>query len=82
MSRRGPRPGPSPSPEDHGSGGDAAARLVAMKLALDGTPRAEARARLAADYEVDDLDGLLDEVYAKAAGPPPPDNLALVLPTP
>ncbi len=60
--------GPSPSPEDHGSGGDAAARLVAMKLALDGTPRDEARTRLAADYDVDDLDGLLDEVYAKAAG--------------
>ena len=65
----GPSPeGPSPSPEDHGSGGEAAARLVAMKLALDGTPRAEVRARLATDYEVDDLDGLLDEVYAKAAG--------------
>jgi hypothetical protein len=60
--------GPGPSPEDHGSRGEAAARLVAMNLALDGTPRAEVRARLADDYEVDDLDALLDEVYAKAAG--------------
>jgi len=47
-------------------GADTAARLVAMKLALDGTPRADARERLAADYDVADLDGLLDEVYAKA----------------
>ncbi len=58
---------PSP-PGDRGSGGEGAARLVAMKLALDGTPRAEVRVRLANDYEVDDLDALLDEVYAKAAG--------------
>ena len=48
------------------AGADTAARLVAMKLALDGTPRADARERLAADYDVADLDGLLDEVYAKA----------------
>jgi outer membrane biosynthesis protein TonB len=43
-----------------------AARLVAMKLALDGTARDEARKQLAADYHVADLDSLLDEVYAKA----------------
>ena len=45
---------------------DAAARLVAMKLALDGASREDARKQLAADYEVADLDSLLDEVYAKA----------------
>lgn len=43
-----------------------AARLVAMKLALDGTSRDEAREQLAAEYHIDDLDSLLDEVYAKA----------------
>jgi hypothetical protein len=49
------------------AGDDAgAARLVAMKLALDGTSRDEARKQLAADYHVDDLDSLLDDVYAKA----------------
>jgi hypothetical protein len=37
-----------------------------MKLALDGTPRKEARERLAADYDVANLDSLLDEVYARA----------------
>ena len=45
--------------------GDAAARLVAMKLALDGTSREDARKQLAADYDVADLDGLLDDVYSK-----------------
>jgi len=49
------------------AGDDAgAARLVAMKLALDGTSRDEARKQLAGDYQVDDLDSLLDDVYAKA----------------
>ena len=43
-----------------------AARLVAMKLALDGTSRDEARKQLAGDYEIADLDSLLDEVYSKA----------------
>jgi outer membrane biosynthesis protein TonB len=52
---------------DAGSGdSDAAARLVAMKLALDGTPRQDAREQLAAEYEVADLDALLADVYSKA----------------
>jgi outer membrane biosynthesis protein TonB len=53
-----------------GSGSEAAARLVAMKLALDGIPRDEARQRLAADYDVADIDSLLDEVFAKAGKQP------------
>jgi cell division septum initiation protein DivIVA len=58
---------PAPEARDEGSGDDAAgARLVAMKLALDGTARDDARKQLAGEYEVDDLDSLLDEVYAKA----------------
>src|SRR3954452_19027213 len=48
-----------------GGGSDTAARLVAMKLALDGTSRDDAREQLAAEYEVADLDGLLDDVYSK-----------------
>jgi len=51
---------PSP-PVDAG-----AARLVALKLALDGAPREEVRERLAADYPLADVDSLLDDVYAKA----------------
>jgi hypothetical protein len=37
-----------------------------MNLALDGTSRDEARRRLAADYDLPDLDALLEEVYSKA----------------
>jgi hypothetical protein len=56
------RAAPAQAADDDGG----AARLVAMKLALDGTPREEAREQLAADYKVNDLDALLDQVYAKA----------------
>ena len=60
-------PKPAAAASSEAPGDDAgAARLVAMKLALDGTARDEARKQLAADYEVADLDSLLDEVYAKA----------------
>jgi outer membrane biosynthesis protein TonB len=64
-----PEPMPPPDETDPPSAtpsNDAAARLVAMKLALDGTSRNDARERLAADYDVADLDVLLDEVYSKA----------------
>ena len=70
----GPEPAPSPaeadppSPEPANGGGDgqeAAARLVAMKLALDGTAREEARRQLATDYDLADLDALLEDVYSR-----------------
>ena len=79
--RQAPPPAPEPSepesnarePEPEAASSNeapsddaGAARLVAMKLALDGTSRDEARKQLAADYDVDDLDSLLDDVYAKA----------------
>jgi hypothetical protein len=57
-------PEPSPPPPTNDDGG--AVRLVAMKLALDGMPREEAHQQLAAEYDVKDLDSLLDEVYSKA----------------
>jgi hypothetical protein len=72
-----PEPGPEPaspaeadppSPEPANGGGDgqeAAARLVAMKLALDGTAREEARRQLATDYDLADLDALLEDVYSR-----------------
>jgi len=53
-----------PSPEPPADAG--AARLVALKLALDGAPREAVRERLAADYPLADVDSLLDDVYAKA----------------
>jgi hypothetical protein len=66
---KAPQPEPEPVPEapEKTSNNDAAgARLVAMNLALDGTSRDEARRRLAADYDLPDLDALLEEVYSKA----------------
>jgi hypothetical protein len=58
---------PEPAAAASNAGDDAgAARLVAMKLALDGTSRDDARKQLAGNYHVDDLDSLLDDVYAKA----------------
>jgi hypothetical protein len=42
------------------------ARLLALKMALDGRPRDETSAYLRANFELADPDGLLDEVYARA----------------
>jgi hypothetical protein len=58
---------PKPAPVTGPAGGDeSAARLVAMKMALDGTSRDDVRSKLSAEYSVADLDGLLDDVFAKA----------------
>ena len=42
------------------------ARLLALKMALDGRPRDETSAYLRDNFELADPDGLLDEVYARA----------------
>jgi hypothetical protein len=42
------------------------ARVLALKMALDGTPREETARYLQENFELDDPDTLLDEVYAKA----------------
>jgi hypothetical protein len=57
---------PAPKASAPPTGDESAARLVAMKMALDGTSRDDVRAKLAADYSVEDLDGLLENVFAKA----------------
>jgi uncharacterized membrane protein YccC len=62
-----PEPEPEPGASAKASNDDAgAARLVAMKLALDGTSRDQARERLATEYDLPDLDALLEDVYSKA----------------
>jgi outer membrane biosynthesis protein TonB len=53
--------------DEAAAGDDSAARLVAMKLALDGTSREAAKEQLAAEYDLADLDSLLDDVYSRAA---------------
>jgi DivIVA domain-containing protein len=51
-----------------GDSGDdeAGARLIALNMALGGTPREETARYLAEHFELADLDGLLDDVYSRA----------------
>jgi outer membrane biosynthesis protein TonB len=61
---------PEPSPEEPAvpaaNGDKAAARLVAMKMALDGASREEIDAHLISNYEVENREKLLDDVLARA----------------
>ena len=58
-------PAAGPAPED---GDSAAARIVALDMALSGTPREDTDQYLAENYDVPDRAALLDEVYAAAGG--------------
>ena len=55
-----------------GEGGDASdtegARLIALNMALNGTPREETDRYLAENFQLADRGGLLDEVYASVDG--------------
>jgi hypothetical protein len=69
-----PEPVPVPEPEPEldpepqpGNGDDAAARLVAMKLAVDGTDRAEIEGQLNEKFGPADRSALLDDVLSRAA---------------
>lgn len=44
------------------------ARVIALNMALRGTPRDETARYLAENFELDDPDALLDDVYARAGG--------------
>jgi DivIVA domain-containing protein len=50
------------------NGDAAAARIVALDMALSGTPRDETARFLAEHYDVPDRESLLNEVYAAAGG--------------
>jgi DivIVA domain-containing protein len=60
-----PQPEP-PAPAAANGADDQAARLVAMKMALDGSPREHIAKHLAANYELADTDDLLDAVFERA----------------
>jgi cell division septum initiation protein DivIVA len=53
-----------------GEGGDDAegARLIALNMALNGTPREETARYLSENFQLADAGGLLDEVYASVEG--------------
>jgi hypothetical protein len=44
------------------------ARLIALNMALNGTPRDETAKYLSENFTLADSDGLLDEVYASVEG--------------
>jgi ABC-type transporter Mla subunit MlaD len=58
------RPASAPAP----NGDAAAARIVALDMALSGKPRDETDRFIAENYDLDDREALLDEVYAAAGG--------------
>ena len=71
-----PEPEPEPEPAApepaQASGrsirGAEGARLIALNMALNGTPRDETARYLSQNFELDDQDALLDEVYARVGG--------------
>jgi DivIVA domain-containing protein len=73
-----PEPEPEPQPEPEPAppaaapapkeGDSAAARIVALDMALSGTPREDTDHYLAENYDLPDRAALLDEVYAAAGG--------------
>jgi hypothetical protein len=62
-----PEPEPRPVSPPAGNGDDAAARLVAMKLAVDGKDRAAIEAELNDKFGAADRAALLDDVLSRAA---------------
>jgi DivIVA domain-containing protein len=60
-----PAPVAGPAPKN---GDSAAARIVALDMALSGKPREDTDHYLAENYDVPDRAALLDEVYAAAGG--------------
>jgi DivIVA domain-containing protein len=60
-----PEPTPDEPPPAAANGNDAGARLVAMKMALDGASREEIAEHLAESYDLADAETLLDDVLAR-----------------
>ena len=61
---------PDEAPADTGRGGRSirgaeGARLIALNMALNGTPRDETARYLSQNFDLEDQDALLDEVYAR-----------------
>jgi DivIVA domain-containing protein len=73
-----PAPEPEVAPEPAASAADEAtqdagddaegARLIALNMALNGTPREETARYLSENFSLSDANGLLDEVYASVEG--------------
>jgi cell division septum initiation protein DivIVA len=62
-----PQPDPEPLAPSAGNGNDAAERLVAMKLAVEGKDRAAIEAELGERFGAADRSALLDDVLSRAS---------------
>jgi DivIVA domain-containing protein len=60
-----PEPPPPAAAAPSRNGDEAGARLIALNMALSGTPRAETAAYLAEHYDLADAEALLDDVYSQ-----------------
>ena len=56
------------APAASGGEGSEGARLIALNMALNGTPRDETARYLEENFDLADQDSILDEVYARAGG--------------
>jgi DivIVA domain-containing protein len=61
-------PEPEPARGGRSIRGAEGARLIALNMALNGTPRDETARYLSQNFDLDDQDSLLDEVYARVGG--------------
>jgi DivIVA domain-containing protein len=59
---------PAPTPQGAAGAGPEGARLVALNMALNGTPREEAARYLADNFQLEDQDAILDDVYSRIGG--------------
>jgi hypothetical protein len=59
-------PAPASAPAAARAPGHEGARVIALNMALNGSSREETAAYLAENFELDDPDALLDDVYARA----------------
>jgi hypothetical protein len=62
------QPPEQPPADAAGAGGNEGARVIALNMALSGSSREETAAYLAENFELDDPEALLDDVYARAGG--------------
>jgi hypothetical protein len=58
----------SPAAKPPAGDGHEGARVIALNMALNGSSREETARYLAENFELEDPDALLDEVYARVSG--------------
>jgi hypothetical protein len=59
---------PTPEPVPPAADGHEGARVIALNMALSGSPREDTARYLSENFELDDPEALLDEVYERAGG--------------